>query len=475
MRRFLWVWVAASACAPAPECTTRFDCEDGFLCVNQACEAVAFPDAGQDAGLCACGNADVDGDGDVDEDDFSALPSAVVDPCVLAAADVDRDGDYDEDDEHLLRVFAGGLAIEECSACGACGDADADGTVDDEDAALVTAAITAAPSACTFLASDVDRDLDVDQEDAWVVAGIAAGRVTAECGRCEPERVCGDFNGDGRVSVADTSGLFAVTSDAIPIAPCVHLATDVIRDGVVDRRDAFATFRMVTYPEDPILMPCRPCPAPEGGCGDVNGDAGVSAGDIVAVQRIADMRTADDLCARSRADLNADGQVNERDVGLVSTLSVGGLTMAPRCPICSGVCGDANGDGTVTGDDAIAAGAIGGGASASICERDGADVNGDSRVDTYDQRLIDLLSMPDRIASATPCRVCTGICGDADQDGAVTEADRAIITMVAAGRPPTICELDDGDVNFNGVLDAGDDEDLTNIIAGTPPPMACGR
>jgi hypothetical protein len=484
MRRLFCVLALASACGPAPECSSRADCDDGFLCVNNVCERLLDLDAGpgEDAGaepdsgaICTrtCGDVDLDRDGDRDDTDFAALGAAVSDPCVLMAADADLDGDYDVIDEYALRALATGDASGPCAGCGACGDVDADGTVDPIDVGLATAAIGETPPICTLVGGDIDRDSDLDQEDAWLVAAIASGAANAECASCEG-RMCGDWGNDGSVSVLDVSGLISNLRDGIPLAPCTYTASDVVRDGIVDRRDVFGIFRLVAYAGDPALAACAPCPANET-CGDVNDDGAINSGDAIVIANLGRDTTAANICPRARADLNADGQVNERDANLVADMFLGRVPQVPACPVCTLVCGDVNGDGVVSAPDNARLTEIRSGGTASICERDSADANGSGEVDLRDDRLVGFMGAA-RVSTGSPCAACTGICGDADQNGTVTAADRSVVTsIIDTPRLPNNCEMDDADVDFDGDVDAADRDAITLIIGGTPPVEACGR
>lgn len=468
-------------CDGAIRCASSGDCGAGHVCINDVCEPLAaLPDGGArdaetaDAGPCACGAVDVDGNGVVDDRDFDRLASlSMTDSCVLMAADTNLDGAYDAEDEYVLRAIANGTASAACATCGGqCADSNGDGATDDEDVTAAASLLGSVPSPCDLLAADIDRDGVVGQVDAWLIAAIATGDVSAECMPCGPDHRCGDVNGDGRVGVADALALDALLISRTAFSPCSYSAADVVRDGLVDRRDSLAIRRLAGGSPSDLGSACEPCPS-TGACGDLTGDGLVSIGDSAAIADIAAGGDAD-LCARSRADLNADGLVDARDSSLARDLQLGAVQALARCPECTNLCGDVNQDGSVTAADRVGFDALDTLDEDPLCARAAADVNGDGSLDDRDARLID--GFVAGTLDPGLCGPCGGICGDLDGDGVVTESDKSVVrALEMSGRLPSACELDDGDIDHDGDVDTDDGDSISEIAAGAPPPSPCGR
>ncbi|MBX3270565.1 MAG: hypothetical protein KF729_09905 [Sandaracinaceae bacterium] len=500
--------LACSGSHPVGSCRSRSDCGSNEACVDLRCVPDAREDAGRadaggaldagavdagavdagahDAGAAdaspdaaptctrACGEIDVDGNGRVEDSDFAELPEAVVtDACLRAAADVNRDGAYDAEDTHALLAVVAGAARAVCEPCGGCADLDGDSDVDVADAELAARLRAGTPTTCELLSADVLREGRLGERAAWLVAAIADGRVEPTCGACADTWTCGDLNQDGTVSVLDVIRAIGAATSTDAVTPCAFAAGDVIGDGVIDRRDGFAITAIVL---GTLLgsgdVACEPCPPRR--CGDVNADGAVGSGDTIVIRSIELGTREANLCERAHADINADGRVNARDANLARDIFLGRAAPEERCPICTAICGDVTQDGMLTRADLARLGEAGS-SVLTICERDSADLDGDGTVGPRDERLLEAAIMG-RQSTPHPCPVCTGVCGDVDQNGMVTAADRSAITaLLSEGRLPTACQLSEGDVDFDGDVDEVDRDLITQIIAGTPPASPCGR
>jgi hypothetical protein len=187
----------------------------------------------------------------------------------------------------------------------------------------------------------------------------------------------------------------------------------------------------------------------------------------------ADGSCRDGVCTPSGAGPCTGSEACTEDEG-------GACVACPGDPVCacSNVCGDADQDGDVDSADVARVWSwVGGdGTSPSGCQLGSADVDRDGSLTARDAEGIDALV--DGAATGGCAAPCTGVCGDANQNGVVNVTDASMLIELSErrglGRPVSLCAWLDGDLVDDGVLD---DRDVRGAVAtasaGVPPEGAC--
>jgi len=254
-----------------------------------------------------------------------------------------------------------------CTCSGVCGDANQSGGVNVVDASRLIGWIDGMgrPTACEFESADVDRDGSLTERDARAILALASGVVRGGCDRPCTGR-CGDANQDDAVNSGDT---IALQTGALDV--CRLLDGDVVQDGRLDLADVFAAARVAF---DGAPGACEPC---ERGCGDINDDGEVSAGDLVTLRTLLDGSVEDlDTCTLATADVVRDGEVTARDLVALRQIVLENVTET-SCGVCEDECGDVNGDWLVDAADVDALEALlRTGEPQSYCTLIAADVDG---------------------------------------------------------------------------------------------------
>lgn len=135
---------------------------------------------------------------------------------------------------------------------------------------------------------------------------------------------------------------------------------------------------------------------------------------------------------------------------------------------CTGLCGDASQDGTVSALDASIALRFADGLEVpTACALEAADVIRNSGVSSGDAQLI-LSGAVGIVDLTTGCASSCGLCGDANQNGAVSVADAIrILNLRDDPAPNPVCEHWAGDVDGDGDLDDEDAMRLQRFLVGT--------
>ena len=397
---------------------------------------------------------DLDGDGEGDPCDADIDGDGVpndADGCPLLSDADQRDTDAD----------GVGDACDNCSdwsnptqrdtnadgigdAC-QCGDADADGELDDDDLLLLRACATF-PFACSLdpQLADANGDGVLDSRDVLYVRFVISRHVSSAELSCARRPRSGDRDGDG---VGDRTDVCIDTPDPSQ--------ADADGDGIGDACDscvAWANASQADANGDGVGDACQ--------CGDGNENGVLDEGDA-AVALACGFGLPGCTADPTIADANGNGVLDPDDFNALVAVFHGDLDFRDlRCPR-NPEAPDADGDGVADfrdncplvvnpGQENADGDALGDACEA--CPMTGADADGD-RVDEVCDNC-PLWRNPDQKDTDGDGRGDACQCGDAFPDGRLTPADAAVL-ITCASSP---CEADPSlaDTNGDGLLDSSD-------------------
>jgi len=341
--RFFQYWEAGTCCFGAPDyngdrlvtCADVCEFLTGFRAGESCADVNAdgavdvrdvdfFFDAYRHAGGPHCPqSADFDGDGHVDCRDLCRFQRAFAfgDP----AADVNCDGVVDAQD---IADFQLSYTQQGGTRCPDGGDFNLDGRVNCSDVCAFQAAISVGD-----VRTDYNCDGAIDHEDYVLFFAAYIHEGGSDCPHT------GDFNGDNRVNCADVCAFQAAVRAGDPRA-------DYNCDGVIDSQDTTLFIAAYTHEGG------RPCPTGA----DFNLDGRINCLDIRAFE-------SEFALGNPTADLNCDGQRNDRDRVIFYTSFLdwtrnGVLNCLDRCAFyralgMSDPQTDLDCDGVVTHSDAL--------------------------------------------------------------------------------------------------------------------------